>query len=279
MTMARVSTDPSRGQCLRLRLGAALLALALAGPAAGQEAAGEAAGESPEASASGGDAFARSETAIDYEVVILGAPDERIESLLEDALLLFRRQEGGAPSLALLRRRAQGDVPTMLKALRSFGYFGAEAEVRVVPGDARPAPEVEEAADVEADAALAVGAEDSDAEARARRREERRARRVAAAERRRAARAEDDEAAEEDEGEAAEAEAEAEADAEDDAPRPARVIVSLRTGAPYALTDHRVRFEGELGPDGPPTLGPATAYGSPVGEAAEAARILKAEQE
>ncbi|MEM6942784.1 MAG: hypothetical protein AAF565_03425, partial [Pseudomonadota bacterium] len=51
-------------------------------------------------------AFERPETAVEYEVLVKGAPSEAVQALIEESLLLARRQEDGAQSLAFLRRRA-----------------------------------------------------------------------------------------------------------------------------------------------------------------------------
>lgn len=79
--------------------------------------------------------FERSETHIDYEVELTGVSDAEVLALMERALSLYRLQDKGAQSLAFLRRRAQGDVETARKILRSFGWYGAEAEVSVIDAD------------------------------------------------------------------------------------------------------------------------------------------------
>jgi len=220
--------------------------------------------------------FERTDTAIDYDIVVLGAPTEDMESLLERALLVYRRQENGAPSLAMLRRRARGDLPTVIRALRSFGFYGAEADVEIIDGADRPSDEEEAAQDRVLDEEL-VGDLDDEAE------EERAERRAAAVERGREV---------QEDGASEESEDEDQEDAEDsdpatqpgdDAgaepkPRPARVVLKLRPGAPFQLTRHDVDFQGDMGEAGPPALGPAEAYGSPVGEAAAAASIISAER-
>lgn len=75
--------------------------------------------------------FERAATAIAYDAEIVGAPSERSEALMREALALFRRRDGGAQSLAFLRRRAQGDIETTKKILKSFGYFEAEVKVEI----------------------------------------------------------------------------------------------------------------------------------------------------
>lgn len=91
--------------------------------------------------------FERPETAVDYEVELTGVENERARELMEQALALFRRQDDGAQSLAFLRRRAEGDVATAQKILRSFGFYEAEVEVdvdRVEPAEATSAEEADD---------------------------------------------------------------------------------------------------------------------------------------
>ena len=89
--------------------------------------------------------FATPETAIDYEIELVGAPSEEAEALMRESLDVFRKQEDGAQSVAFLRRRALNDVETVQTILRSFGYYEGDATVAVIPGEAAPdaAPEAE----------------------------------------------------------------------------------------------------------------------------------------
>ncbi len=84
--------------------------------------------------------FEQPETALDYEVVLEGAPSEEIADLLEASLAIYRQQDRGAQSLAFLRRRAQGDVETAQTILRSRGYYQAEIATEVVPPPEGTAP-------------------------------------------------------------------------------------------------------------------------------------------
>ena len=90
--------------------------------------------------------FTEPETQIDYEVAIEGAPDGDIAALLETSLALYRQQDRGAASLAFLRRRAQGDVETAQRILRSRGYYEATVSTRIeapeaaAGGEAPPPP-------------------------------------------------------------------------------------------------------------------------------------------
>ena len=83
--------------------------------------------------------FERPETAVDYDVTLDGAPSEEIDGLLRQSLALFRQQEGGAQSLAFLRRRATADRDIAARILRSFGYYEGTLSFRVEPGTADPA--------------------------------------------------------------------------------------------------------------------------------------------
>jgi translocation and assembly module TamA len=84
--------------------------------------------------------FERPETAVIYDVVLEGSPSEDVTSLAELSLASYRLRDKGAASLSFLRRRAESDVPTLLKILRSRGYYSSSAEVTVEeigPGAAR----------------------------------------------------------------------------------------------------------------------------------------------
>ncbi|WP_340109618.1 autotransporter assembly complex family protein [Pikeienuella sp. HZG-20] len=83
--------------------------------------------------------FERPETAVDYDVELSGVERASIDSLMKQALELYRQQDKGAQSLAFLRRRAEGDVATVLKIMRSDGFFEAEAEIEVIAPEDRPA--------------------------------------------------------------------------------------------------------------------------------------------
>ena len=86
-------------------------------------------GAGPEVS---GADFAPPETAVHYVVRIDGMPDDEMTELAEDALSVYRQQDAGAYSLALLERRVENDLDTVGQILRSRGYYngtsGAEVE-------------------------------------------------------------------------------------------------------------------------------------------------------
>lgn len=63
---------------------------------------------------------------VEYSPRIQGAPDERIELLLKDVADTFSLREKPPATIALLRKRARGDVSRMLDVLHSEGYYGAD---------------------------------------------------------------------------------------------------------------------------------------------------------
>ncbi len=63
------------------------------------------------------------DTRVDYEIELVGAPDDDVESVIEDSLLVYTLQDSGAPSLPHLRRRVETDVATVERILRSEGYY------------------------------------------------------------------------------------------------------------------------------------------------------------
>lgn len=83
--------------------------------------------------------FERPETALDYDVVLEGAPSPEVDALLRQSLGLFRQQAEGVQSLAFLRRRATNDEETARRILRSFGYFEGRMLHAVADPAAAPA--------------------------------------------------------------------------------------------------------------------------------------------
>lgn len=78
----------------------------------------------------------RPETAIPaYAIALDGAPDDAFRALAEESLAVWRLRGEGAPSLAFLRRRAEGDLPTIDAMLRAEGWYEGSAEVAVAPGE------------------------------------------------------------------------------------------------------------------------------------------------
>ena len=75
--------------------------------------------------------FERPETAVSYSVVLVGMPSDELTSMAEQSLASYRLRDKGAASLAFLRRRAESDVQSLLKILRSRGYYSSTAGVIV----------------------------------------------------------------------------------------------------------------------------------------------------
>ncbi len=73
-------------------------------------------------------------TEVSYTVTLDGSPNDEATDDLRAALTLYRFQDNGAPSVALLRRRAQDDREIAVRVLRSHGYFEASAEASVEAG-------------------------------------------------------------------------------------------------------------------------------------------------
>ncbi|MEM9724732.1 MAG: BamA/TamA family outer membrane protein [Pseudomonadota bacterium] len=78
-----------------------------------------------------------------YDIEIIGAEDLALEPLLSRALLVYRYEDDGAPSLAQLRRRAENDVAAVERALRALGHYAGDARIDVIPDPERPRAEVE----------------------------------------------------------------------------------------------------------------------------------------
>lgn len=188
--------------------------------------------------------FEQPETFVEYDVELTGVTDDRVRELMEQALQLYRQQEKGVQSVAFLRRRAQGDIETAQKILRSFGWY--EARVRI---DVDSPDEVARKAGAQSGGG-APGAGGANAPA-----------------------ATDPTATSETE---TDDEADDAAEAEDDAPKAlARVIVNERRR--YTLARHGMTLV-ETGAGDPPVPPDAAALGSPVGDFALASGILDAEK-
>ncbi|MCP4579500.1 MAG: outer membrane protein assembly factor [Deltaproteobacteria bacterium] len=72
---------------------------------------------------------------IPYEVEIKGKNLEEspIHKLLGEVSLAVQKENDPPKSLALLRRRCEGDLPEMQKVLRSFGYFRGTIKFKIMP--------------------------------------------------------------------------------------------------------------------------------------------------
>ena len=72
--------------------------------------------------------------ALKYETAIDGLGDDAMLAVLKASLRSYRFEEDGAPSLALLKRRAKTDLETIERLLRAEGYYAGEARVKVEEG-------------------------------------------------------------------------------------------------------------------------------------------------
>lgn len=90
--------------------------------------------------------FAQAESAVPYDPVLEGAPNDEVADIAYQSLRLWRRQEDGANSVALLRRRANQDIEIAVKILRSFGWYEASAETEVTEPVMTPEQEAERVA-------------------------------------------------------------------------------------------------------------------------------------
>ncbi len=72
---------------------------------------------------------------IPYEVNITGKDLEKspVHKLLGEVSLAVQKKDDPPKSLALLRRRCEGDLPEMQKVLRSFGYFRGTITFKIDP--------------------------------------------------------------------------------------------------------------------------------------------------
>jgi translocation and assembly module TamA len=75
--------------------------------------------------------FNNPDTSIGYDVKLIGSPSDDVTELAELSLATYRFKDKGAASLAFLRRRSEGDLPTLLKILRSRGYYASSAEIKI----------------------------------------------------------------------------------------------------------------------------------------------------
>jgi hypothetical protein len=73
-----------------------------------------------------------------YTVEFQGVPHPELRELLQSVSDSYAYREQTPPSVRLLENRARNDIPRLLEALASWGYFkaGVEADVRADPEDA-----------------------------------------------------------------------------------------------------------------------------------------------
>ncbi|RMF39674.1 MAG: hypothetical protein D6754_04965, partial [Alphaproteobacteria bacterium] len=77
-----------------------------------------------------------------YSVEIRGAPEGDFTDIAKEALQVYRLKEAGVASRAFLLRRAEGDIPTLVRLLRSRGYFEGTASAALMPQAKDRAPEI-----------------------------------------------------------------------------------------------------------------------------------------
>lgn len=102
--------------------------------------------------------FTSAQSAVPYEPALEGAPNEEIAEIARASLRLWRRQDDGANSVALLRRRAEQDIEIAVRILNSFGWHEASAEVEVTVPDMTPEAEADRDAARDARAAAIASA-------------------------------------------------------------------------------------------------------------------------
>ncbi|MBW1782540.1 MAG: outer membrane protein assembly factor [Deltaproteobacteria bacterium] len=77
---------------------------------------------------------AQTRGSVPYVVDIRGAPMEPpdVLRLLREVSQSVQKKDDPPPSMALLKRRAEGDLPEMQKVLRSFGFFRGKVSVDII---------------------------------------------------------------------------------------------------------------------------------------------------
>jgi translocation and assembly module TamA len=80
---------------------------------------------------------AETRAGLPYVVDILGAPTEPpdVGRLLSEVSQAVQKRYDSPPSMALLKRRAEGDLPEMQKVLRSFGFFRGNVIMEIIPAE------------------------------------------------------------------------------------------------------------------------------------------------
>ncbi|MGV8074156.1 MAG: autotransporter assembly complex family protein [Syntrophobacteraceae bacterium] len=66
-----------------------------------------------------------------YDAVIKGIDEKSFRMDLESALTTFDMKNRPPPTVNLLRYRAEEDIPVIMKALRSRGYYAAKVEIEI----------------------------------------------------------------------------------------------------------------------------------------------------
>jgi translocation and assembly module TamA len=80
-----------------------------------------------------GPPMVRAQDGVEYTVEFEGVPDAQLQELLRSVSDTYTYREQPPPSVSLLRNRARNDIPRLLEALSSWGYFKATVQVDVQP--------------------------------------------------------------------------------------------------------------------------------------------------
>jgi len=74
---------------------------------------------------------------VPYVVEIQGVTSgpAEVQKLLREVSQAIQKKDDPPQSLALLKRRAEGDLPAMKKVLRSFGFFRGTVHLTIVPAE------------------------------------------------------------------------------------------------------------------------------------------------
>ena len=87
---------------------------------------------------SGGPVVLATPSGLDYQVTVTGVRDKRLRKTLEEISdTVTLRKERPPMTLSQLRRRAEGDVPLLIKTFRAEGYYGGEVKLHI---DAQKVP-------------------------------------------------------------------------------------------------------------------------------------------
>lgn len=74
------------------------------------------------------------EASLNYTVQYLGIDDSAVKTTLRSATALSTLKKHAPDTLSALKYRAESDIPTILKVMRSYGYYEAKVSVRVEEG-------------------------------------------------------------------------------------------------------------------------------------------------
>lgn len=78
-----------------------------------------------------GTGIARGELTVNYEVTIRGVEDRELLQLLESVSNTVTYKDKPPATISLLEHRAKTDIPALVQALRSSGYYSAEVDVSI----------------------------------------------------------------------------------------------------------------------------------------------------